>query len=271
MTFGYADIESPSRHFLHEHVHRAAGRHGGRDAHNIRIEFRQFHQRISEHILKERRHTVGIADQAFSGCRIEFAGRVPFGGMLLRRSEPFAFNGMQMQYLRAAHVFDIMQHPCQILHVMPVYGPEVADVHSFEYVLLAGGYRFETVAEADQRFAPFLVQYAYFRQSLRGLEPQPVVRAGSGEVEQILFHPADAAVDRHIVVVQYDKQIVGCARRIVQPLESQSSAHRTVTEDGHHMAVVFSFLGCRHSHAQSRRNGIRSMPAGESIVFALLR
>ena len=116
---------------------------------------------------------------------------------------------MQVQNLGSLHVFDVLQHTCQILNIVPVYGAEVADVHSFEDVLLLGGYRLQAVAKSDEGLAAFFVQNPHFEQKARCLEPQLVIAVGSSQVEQILLHASHAAVDGHIVVVQDDKQIVG--------------------------------------------------------------
>lgn len=78
---------------------------------------------------------------------------------------------MQVQDFRALQVFDVAQHPCEVLHVVAVDGAEVADVHPFEDVLLLGGHRFQAVAEAYERLTPFFVQDAELEQYPRGLEP----------------------------------------------------------------------------------------------------
>ena len=85
-----------------------------------------------------------------------------------------------------------------------------------------------------------------------------------------MLHAPNAAVDGHVVVIQYDEQVVGCGRSIVQSFESQSAAHAPVANHGHHVAVVFAFALGGHSHAQSCGNRIGSMPAGECVIFTLV-
>ena len=76
---------------------------------------------------------------------------------------------------------------------------------------------------------------------------------------QVMLHAAHAVVDAHIVVVQYDEQVIGHTACIVKAFEGKSAAHASVAYDGHHLPVsLFSvcpltltlqFIG--HSHSQS--------------------
>ena len=77
-----------------------------------------------------------------------------------------------------------------------------------------------------------------------------------------------AGVKAHVIIVEDNQQVVGRGRSIVQALESQSSAHAAVANDGYYVAVFFSFLGCCDSHTQSRRNRIGGMSAGKGVVIA---
>ena len=96
-----------------------------------------------------------------------------------------------------------------------------------------------------------------------------VVAVRGCQVEQVLFHTADTAVDSHVVIIQDNKQVVRGGRRIVQSFKSQSSAHRTVSDDGYHMTLVVSLLGGGDSHAEGCGDRIGSVSAGKCIVFAL--
>ena len=107
MSFGNTDIESAFRHFLHQYIHRTAAGHGGSDTDNLRVGFGKFHQCISEYVLEKRGHSFGVGNETFAGDGIEFAGSMPFGGVLLCRSESFSFDSMQMQDFRSLHIFDV--------------------------------------------------------------------------------------------------------------------------------------------------------------------
>ena len=47
----------------------------------------------------------------------------------------------------------------------------------------------------------------------------------------------DILVDGHIVIVQYDQEVVGERRSIVEAFERHSSAHSTVTYEGNDSAI----------------------------------
>ena len=140
MAFGNTYVESPLGHFGHEDVHRTAGRHGGSYTYDPWIGFRQFHQCISENVLEQGRHSFRIGYETLSGDGIELAGSVPFGGVFLGRGEAFSFDRVEMQYFGTFEVFNVTQYPRKVLYVMAIDRTEVADVHSFEYILLLGGH-----------------------------------------------------------------------------------------------------------------------------------
>ena len=102
--------------------------------------FRQFHQCISENVLEQGRHSFRIGYETLSGDGIELAGSVPFGGVFLGRGEAFSFDRVEMQYFGTFEVFNVTQYPRKVLYVMAIDRTEVADVHSFEYILLLGGH-----------------------------------------------------------------------------------------------------------------------------------
>ena len=87
-------------------------------------------------------------------------------------------------------------------------------------------------------------------------------------MQQIFLHAAHGTVNRHIVVVEHDEQIVGRARGIVEPLKGESAAHGTIARNGHHMAP--RSVGC-HRHAECSRDGVAGMSAGKRVVFAFHR
>ena len=173
-----------------------------------------------------------------------------------------------MQDFRSLQVLDVAEHARQVFHVVPVYRPEVADVHTLEDILLAGGDALQAVAEAYQGFPPFLVEDAHAEEQARRLEPQLVIAVRRREVEEILLHSAHAPVYGHVVIVEDDEQIVRRGRRVVQPFEGQPAAHAAIADDGHDVTVHLPLPGGGHGHAQRGRYGVGSMPADERIILA---
>ena len=200
---------------------------------------------------------------------VEFSGGVPHGCALLGGFVALAFGGVQMQQLGAFHIFELAQQAHDFGHVVPVERSEIAYVHALENVLLMTDGRFDGVVEPQNALAPVIVEIASCAEPLRGFKAQTIVCCGGIEVEQVFFHASHGAIDAHIVIVEHDEQIVRRRRDVIQPLEGQTAAHRSVADDGHHMAVfVAGFLG-RNGHAERGRDGIGGVAAGKGIVLAL--
>ena len=104
MSLGYADVEATLRHLGHHPIQRASGRHRGRNADDTVVDPCELQNRLAENILIER----GTA----------------------------AFGMLHMQQLRPGYLLQIAQHPGQLDYVVPVDGPEIAEVQALEQVAL---------------------------------------------------------------------------------------------------------------------------------------
>ena len=271
MPFGNAHVESPVWHGIHQHIHGASRRHGRRDAYNAWIQMGQFYQRMAKHLLESWRQSLRVFMLLFSCLRIEFPSGMPSGRILLGRFEALAFLSVQMQELRPLHLLELLQDTHQVLHIVPIDRSEVAYVHTLEDVLLLRNGAFQTVAQADERLAAIIVHQAHLLQHLRSLIPYIIIALGSGEIQQIFLHASHTVVDRHVVVVQDDKQIVRMARHVVESFKRQSAAHAAIAYHSHHMAVCLPFYLSSHSHAEGSRDRVAGMSAGEGIIFTLQR
>ena len=233
VAFGNAHVERAVGHFLHHDVHGAARGHGGCDAHDALVLLCQFEERFAEHVLEFRRTIRAVAHDSLARLRIEFARRMPNGGLFFRRFVAFSLRRVQMEQLRAAHILDLSQDAHQFHHVVTVKRAEIADVHALENVLLPSQSRFQRVVEADEALASLVAHHAARLEPLRRLEAQLVVGGVRVELQEVFFHAAHSLVDRHVVVVEDDEQVVVGRRHVVQALEGQSATHRAVANDGH--------------------------------------
>ena len=268
MPFGDAHVEHAVGHrFLHD-AHRATRRHGRRHANDVLVLSGQLEQRLPEHVLIFGRHIAAILYDALARLGVELARRMPYRGTLLGRFVAFSFRGVQMKQLRPAHILELAQHAHHLFHVVPVERTEIANVHSLKDILLMAQRTLQRIIQAQDALLALLVQVAFAVEPPTGLEAQPIVGLVGIEVQQILLHAAHRTVNRHIVVVENNQQVVGRARHVVEPLEGQSAAHRTIADDRHDMP---SAAIRRHSHAQGRRDRIAGVPAGERVVFAFGR
>ena len=107
MAFCYSDIECTVRECFHQFVHGTACRHCWSDTYDTGILLRQFHESLTEYILKLRRFVLVIGSDAGTGIWVELSRSVPDGGSLLCRLVSLAFLGVDMQELRSAHILEL--------------------------------------------------------------------------------------------------------------------------------------------------------------------
>ena len=119
------------------------------------------------------------------------------------------FLGMQVQQFRSFHVLQLSQDSHHLLDVMTVKRSEVADVHTFEDVLLMTDGALYRIAQSDESLSAVLLQHTLAMQPPRSLEADAVIRLVGIQVDEIFLHAAHGAVDRHVIVVQDDEQVVG--------------------------------------------------------------
>ncbi len=209
---------------------------------------------------------------AFAGNGIELAGSVPGRGVGLCGCETFSFHGLDMQDFRPCHVLDVAQCFHESGDVVAVDRPEIAHVEPLEDILLARQERLQRVVEAHDASAARLRYETEFFEEFERLEPQAVVSFRRCHARQIPVHRPHVLVNRPVVVVQYDEQVVGCACGVVYPLEGESSGYRGVADYGGDYAARIVAVEFRcHGHAQSRRNRVRRMSGREGIVGTFVR
>ena len=95
---------------------------------------------------------------AFARLRVELAWGVPCGDVALGGRIAVTFLRMQMQQLRSFHVLQLLENTHQLLDVVSVERPEVADVHAVEDVLLMGDGALDGIRETLQSVLAVIVQ-----------------------------------------------------------------------------------------------------------------
>ena len=92
---------------------------------------------------------------------------------------------------------------------MPVKGAEVADVHTFEDVLLMRDGTLYGIRQSDDSLPTILVKHAFSMHPTGSLKANGIIGFIGAQVQQILFHTAHRTVDGHIIIIKDDKQVVG--------------------------------------------------------------
>ena len=256
VTLGDSHVEGSLRHLLHHDVQRASRRHRRRHSHDALVLSGEFEKRVSEHVLELCRFGAVLRLYALPCVEVEFARSMPDGGGLFSRCVSVSFYGVQMQQLRSFHLFQLAQRAHELHHVVSVEGSEIPYVHPLEDVLLMAYRRLQRIAQPYDAFASLVIEHTIGVQPFGSLISQFVVSLAGVEPQQILLHSAHAAVDAHIIVVEDDYHVVWRRRHVVESLESQSAAHRSIADYRHHVSVVVARLPGSHRHSERRRYGV---------------
>ena len=269
MALGNTDVEGAIGEGFHHVRHGATRGHGRGDTRDASILLGQLHERMAEDVLIELRLVRPFGQEALAGILIEAPGGMPDSSGLLGGFVALAFLRFDVEQLGALHVFDVAQLLDQIAHVVPVDRPEVADAEALKEVVLAVDEGLEAVIEAQDVLAPIFRDEVQLEELLVDLVADVVVGLAGGDVDEVTVHAAHVAVDRHIVIVKHDQQIVGVDGGVVNALEGQSAGHGAVADDGHDVSPPLAGYLKGGGHAQSGRDGVRGVPGDEGIVGAL--
>ena len=96
-----------------------------------------------------------------------------------------------------------------------------------------------------------------------------VVSFAGGDVQQVLGDTAFDWVDGHIIVVEYNKQVIFEHRGVIESLKCQTACHGSIANDGHY-SLFRIFFSCLFTYGYSQGCGdaIASMTSDKCIVFA---
>ena len=164
---------------------------------------------MPEHILIFLWFVGIVVHKAFASVWVEFARRMPGGDILLGRCIAVPFLCMQVQQLRPFHILHLTEDTYQLFYVVTVEGTEVTDVHAFKNVLLMRDGAFHGIRQTDETFATVLTEHTSAVQPARSLKTNGIIGLICAETNQILFHTAHRAIDRHVVIVEDDQQVIG--------------------------------------------------------------
>ena len=162
---------------------------------------------------------------------------MPNGLVVLRRRIALAFLGDDMQHFGTTVVLDLAQNTHEPDHVMSVRRTEITDVETREDIarLLAES-GFETVVAAQDGTSLALIYQMQLGCQLVQTPTQTVVSGAGRQIHQVLRETAFERVDRHMVVIEHDEQVVLVHRGVVQSLECQTARHRSIAYDCHDVA-----------------------------------
>ena len=107
-----------------------------------------------------------VGHNAFARLCVEASGSVPDGGGFLGRLVAFSFYRVKMKQFGTSHILELTHDPYHFLHIVPVEGSEVADVHALKDILLMADGTLQGIVESDDSLPPVIVEIALGMQPL---------------------------------------------------------------------------------------------------------
>ena len=145
-----------------------------------------------------------------------------------------------MQHFRSAVVLDLAHYTNQSHYVVSVGRTEIADVETREDITaLFGEYRFEAVVASQHSAALAFVHTVQLSRNAVEVPSPAVVSFAGRQIHKVLGETAFERVNRHVIVVEDDKQVVFVHRGVVQSLERQAACHSSIADNGDHIAGNF--------------------------------
>ncbi len=250
VCLGYPHVERAIGEPLHHIGHRTSGGHGGSYSHDTFVFLGHLHEGMPKYILIKLGLVFFIFHDSFARLFIEKPRGVPYSGRFLCRLVPFSFYRFNMKQLGSLHIFNVTQDTDQAGQVVPIHGPEVAYIKPFKKVLFLCYKRFNAVIKPQYQVFLFLGNQFPFLESLVNMVSHPVVFMRGGKLHQVVLHGPHVIVDRHVVVVQYNQEVIGVRANIVQTLVGKPPRHRSIPDNRHDAALIFIIKRGRYSHAQ---------------------
>jgi hypothetical protein len=197
---------------------------------------------------------------------------MPRSGINLSGRESFALACVEMKNPRTFHFLYVLEDLDNLGDIISVEGSEISYIQPLEYILLTRDKRFKRIVEPQKLTFAFVFYEAPFLEQIVRIEAQPVIAGRCRHFRKIPMKRTDIIVNRHIIVVQNNKKIVGTQRRIVDTFERYAVAYGCVSYQSHRLTVFLSGgVHIRYSHAESSRNGVSRMSAYKRIIFTLKR
>ena len=91
---------------------------------------------------------------------------------------------------------------------MTVERTEIADVHTLKDILLMRDSRLQGIGESDKATPTVVLQQSYLVQPACQLKTQGIIGLVGVQREQIFLHATHGTVDRHVVVIENNEDVI---------------------------------------------------------------
>ena len=258
---GNADVVVVGGQFLLEDLQLGAAGHGGGDRDHLVVGFRHVRHGAAEDIGAGR----GGGDVGRAVLDLIGAEAVELAGVVERGLIAAAFLGDDVEDDRFVERFQVLEGFDQQRQVVTVDRAEVAEAELFEedvreqQVLGAG---LDLVGEVAGGLAGDL-----FDEFRGGITNAGVGRVGLERVE-IAGDSPDVLVDRPLVVVEHDDELLGGLRDVVESFQSRAAGEGGIAGDGDHVGVVVREVACG-GHAEGGGEGGAGVTGTVAVVLGL--
>ena len=263
MLLGDADVIGALGKGLAEQVEAGAGRHGGGDRDDGRVDRGALDQFGAEDLGVAGR--VGDRFRLLARDDVELDHRMQLVGAGLGGGIALALLRHDMDHHRT--VGDgggVLQDGNEVVHVVPVDGPDIIEAQ-----LLEEGAADNHAARVFLGLARGLTERAWHVLDDLAAELAEILIGTARDLfGQIGAHAADRRGDRHVVVIEDDRQLAGRLGCVVHRLIGHAGGHGAVADDGHDL-VLLALLVAGGRKPERRADGGRGVGRAERVVFAL--
>ena len=168
---------------------------------------------------------------------VKLAWSMPSGRVGLGCRKSLTLNRAHVYQLGAFHILDFAEYLDQPFHVMTVIQAKVADIQTLEDILLTREQGLQCIAETHDQALAVIVDDVMATQELICLVAQFIIAVRRVQVIHVGAQGTHVGINGHVVVVEYDDQIIGIGRGIIDAFKGQSSADACITDYGYHLTV----------------------------------
>ena len=190
---------------------------------------------------------------------------MPDDGIRLGGRIALALDGNAVQQARSLHPPEAAQGADDLVDVVAVHRPEVAQPQGLEEIAAAA---LDEPGFDGAHAALETAAHAALAERFPDIVLDAVVAPAGGQMQQIVVQGPAGRVDALVVVVQENQDVGVALAGIVQALESESAGQGAVADQGRHL-VAQPLHARRFRQPERRRDGRGRMARAESVVGTL--
>ena len=265
---GDTDVMILPREFLLQLIETGAGRHRGGDADHARVRLGFAHEQRAKDILPSLGSAGRTRSERVARLGIEGTRAVEFFRILESGAEASALLRADVEKNRARGFLAEIEVALEGAEVMPVNRADIAHAVLLEE---RGAVRvpvLHVALEAATEVQDLRTETRFAEQTLQALL-RIIIGPRDNQAAQDVGDRADVAINRPLIVIEYDDEALGRFRGVIERLHRDTTGKGRVADEGHDMRILgeaVAGVGEADSGGE-RRTG---MAGAEDVVQALL-